>query len=92
VKEQVDSERVEFGQKADQVLKAPAQSIDGPSHDHLKLSAGRCSAERVEGGALVSTLRAADAMVLVDLDNLPAHPGGDFAKLTFLIGGGLVEG
>jgi hypothetical protein len=40
---------------------------------------------------LIAAPRAADAMVLIDLDDLAAHAAGDLARLALLVGGGLVE-
>jgi hypothetical protein len=40
MQEQVDPQGVQFGEKADQVLQAAAQSIDRPSHHHVELPLG----------------------------------------------------
>jgi hypothetical protein len=40
MQEQVDPQGVQFGEKADQVLEAAAQSIDRPSHHHVELPLG----------------------------------------------------
>src|SRR5262249_60854779 len=42
VEKQIDLERVQFGQKADQVLQAAAQPIDAPGHHQIEFPA-RCS-------------------------------------------------
>ena len=36
--------------------------------------------------ALIATFGAADAVVLVNLDDIAAHAAGDLAQLAFLIG------
>jgi hypothetical protein len=40
MQEQIDPQGVQFGEKADQVLEAAAQSIDRPSHHHVELPLG----------------------------------------------------
>jgi hypothetical protein len=53
---------------------------------------GGIPAERIEARTLVTPPGAADAVILVDLDDLATHPLGDLAQLPLLVGGGLVEG
>jgi len=48
-------------------------------------------AQAIEGRALIPPLGAADAVILVDLDDLAAHAGGNVAKLALLIGGRLID-
>src|SRR5262249_20839804 len=50
-----------------------------------------CPTQRIEGRALVAALGAADAVVLVDLDDLTAHAAGDLAQFTVLVCSGLIE-
>ncbi len=38
-----------------------------------------------------AALSATDAVILVDLDDLAAHPAGDLAQLALLVGRGLVD-
>ena len=76
---EIDLQCVEFGKEAHKVLQAATQSIDRPSHDHVKLALGGVSAKRVEARALVTALGAADAVILVDLGDLAAHAAGDLA-------------
>ena len=45
----------------------------------------------IERWALVLALGAADAVILVDVYDLPAGPVGDLAQLAFLVSRGLVE-
>jgi hypothetical protein len=78
--------------KANQVLQAAAQPIDRPRHYHVELALGSVSAQRIEAEALVLALGAADAVILVDLDDIAAHPAGNLAQLTFLVGRGLIDG
>jgi len=49
-------------------------------------------AQAIEGRALIPPLGAADAVILVDLDDLAAHAGGNVAKFAFLIRGRLIDG
>ena len=39
-----------------------------------------------------AALRAANAVVLINFDDLAAHVGGNLAQLTFLVGRGLIDG
>src|SRR5262249_48988729 len=66
-----------------------AESVHGPSHDHVEFATRGITAQLVERWPLVASPGAADAMILVDLDDLTAHPTGDLAQLAFLIGRGL---
>ena len=92
VQEQVNAERVQFRQEADQVLQASAQPINAPSHYHVELAARSRFAERIEGRPAIAALRAANAVVLVNFDDLAAHLAGNLAQLTFLVGRGLIHG
>ena len=83
---------MQFGQQADQVLQASAQPINAPSHYHVEFAARCRFAERIEGRPAIAALRAANAVVLINFDNLPAHVGGNLAQLTFLVGRGLIDG
>jgi hypothetical protein len=65
--EQVDADRVQLGQERHEVLQAAAEPVDAPSHDHIELTARRCLAQRIELRALVLALRAADAVIAIDL-------------------------
>src|SRR5262249_15405792 len=65
VQEQVNTERVQFGQQADQVLQASAQPINAPSHYHVEFAARSRFAKRIEGRPAIAALRAANAVVLV---------------------------
>jgi len=90
MQEQVDAKGMQLRQEGDQVLQAAAEPIDRPGHDHVEFPPGGSAAQRVEGGALIATFGAADAVILVDLDDIAAHAAGDLAQLAFLIGRGLV--
>jgi len=50
------------------------------------------SAQCIERGPPISPLGAAYAVILVNLDDLAAHAGGNRAQLALLVCGGLVEG
>jgi hypothetical protein len=51
----------------------------------------RVAAHRVECRALVPALGAADAVVLVDLDDLAAHALGNLAQFALLVGRRLLD-
>jgi hypothetical protein len=68
----VAPERPQLGQEANQILQAAAEQIDGPGRDHVDLAGGGVLQEPIESWALVATLGAADAGVLIETYNLPA--------------------
>src|SRR5262245_21374984 len=84
--EQVDLQRVQLGQEGDQILKAAAQPVDRPGHEHVELPSGSVSAQLVERWALVASPSAAYAMIFVNLDDLTAHAVRSLAQLALLIG------
>jgi hypothetical protein len=63
-----DAEALEFIQKRDQVLEAPAEPIQSPAHQHIESPSLGVSQELIEGGATV--LRPAHAAIDV-LDGRP---------------------
>src|SRR5207302_8257605 len=67
------------------------QSVHRPSHDHVKFATRRITAQLVECRPLVAFPGSADAMILVDPDDLAAHPTRDLAQLAFLIGRSLID-
>jgi hypothetical protein len=38
MQEQIDAQRVEFGQEANKILETPAQSVNRSCHDHVELA------------------------------------------------------
>ena len=64
---------MELGQEVDEVLQAAAEPIDRPRHHHIELALGGIPKERIKGWALIPALGTADAVILVDLDDLAAH-------------------
>jgi hypothetical protein len=65
MQKEINMERMQFGQEANQVLQAAPEPVDRPRHYDVELALCRVSAERIKGGALVATLCAADALILV---------------------------
>jgi hypothetical protein len=88
--EQVDFERVQFGQEGDEVLQAATEAVDAPGHDYVEFPSRRRPEQRVEGRSLVSPLGARDPVVAVDLHYLVAHATGDLQELSLLVGGRLL--
>jgi hypothetical protein len=72
-------------------LKAATEAIDAPSHHNIELTPNSGLVKSIECRTLVAALGAADAVVLVDVDDLPAGPFGDLPQLALLVGGGLIE-
>ena len=68
------------------------QPIDGPRRDHVELFAVDGLQQRIEAGPLVAALGAADAGILIDLDDLPARSGRDRFQLAALVAGLLFRG
>jgi hypothetical protein len=71
VQKQIDANTVNVIQEADQVLQAPAKAIDGPHHDHVELPTRSGFMEGIKGWPLVPSLSARNAVILVNLHNLP---------------------
>ena len=84
MQEQIDPQRVELGQEADQVLQAAAEAIDVPGHDDIELPLGSVPVQGIEGRPLVAPLGAADAVILLDLHHAPAGAFIGLAQLGFL--------
>jgi hypothetical protein len=82
---------VNLAQEGDEILQRASQPIDAPGHYDVKPAAGRIPTQAVEGGTLVATLGAADAVVRINLDDLVAQALGHGPKFPLLVVGGLVE-
>ena len=91
MQKQVNVQRVQLGQEANKILQAAAEPIDRPSHYQIELALIGIPHKSIERWALIPTLGAANAVVLVDVDNLTAHPLSNLAQFALLIGRGLVE-
>src|SRR5262249_18602379 len=74
MQKQVNAEGVKLGQERHKVFQATAQAIDVPGHHYVELALGGVLAQRVERRPTIAALSAADAVILVDLCNLPAGP------------------
>ena len=71
---------------------APTQPVDRPAHAQVKPASHGVLEHLVERRALIPALGAADAGVLVRLDDLPATMSGDLDKRQTLIPRGLAVG
>ena len=76
---------MDFRQKADEVLQATAEAIDRPGHYNIEFAAGSGLMQGIECWPLVLALGAADAVVLVDVDDIPTSSLGDLPQLALLI-------
>src|SRR5258708_3724133 len=83
---QVNARRVDFGQKADQVLQRSAKAIDRPRQHNVELAPHSVLAQRVEPGSLVPALGAADTAISVNLDDGTALALGNRTKFVLLVG------
>jgi hypothetical protein len=79
-------------ENAEQVGKRSTEPVHRPSGDHIELLRVHCLHHRIKPRTLVPALRAANAGVLVNLDDLPAGARGDRFKFTALIAGFLFRG
>ena len=68
-----------------------AKTVDVPGHNNVELTPDGGLVERIERRAPIAAFSAADAVVLVDVDDLPTGPLGNLAKLPLLVGCGLIE-
>lgn len=76
---QIDVESVELAQERHQLLQAAAQPIDDPGHHDIDLPPEGISQHRIVGRPLVPAFGAADAVILVDVHDLPAGTLGNRA-------------
>ena len=72
LKIEIAPDRVQFCEKADEVLQAAPKPIDGPCCHNIDLAGGCGPQQPIEAGALLSTLGAADPLILELLDDPPA--------------------
>ena len=86
VKVQTDAELTHLGHESHDVVQVPPEPIDAPRQDDVELAAGGILAELVERRPPLAALGAADAVVLIDLRDLPPPLLGDAAKLAQLVG------
>ena len=86
---QVTAHRLQLAHEANQILKAAAQPIDRPSRDHVDLARGGILQQAIKPGALVPTLRAADAGVPIEPDNFPSCASRNRLQLPALVFSGL---
>src|SRR5215472_13219087 len=90
MQEQINVQGMQLGQEGNKILQAAAEPIDAPSHDHVELALSGIAQKAIELRPLVPALSAADAVILVDTDDLAAHAAGNLAQLPLLVGRGLV--
>jgi len=65
VQVEIAPECLQLTQEPDQVLKAAAKAIDGPSSDHVDLARGRVFEQAIEARPLVAPLGTRNAGILV---------------------------
>src|SRR5258707_6597398 len=85
VEEQTDAFVMKALEYAEQVGERSSEPIHRPRRDHIELFRDHRLHHGVKPGALIPTLSAADASILVDLDNLPAGSLRDCFQLSTLI-------
>ena len=64
---------MQLGEEADQVLQAAAEPIDRSRRHHVESPLGSIPAQPIECRALVLAFGAADAVVLVDMDDIATN-------------------
>src|SRR5262249_36040730 len=87
---ELDPERMQFREEADEVLQAPPQSINAPGHDDIELAAGSIAVQSVKSRSGGATLGPADAVIGIDLDPLMPQAGRSLSELALLPLGRLV--
>jgi hypothetical protein len=92
MQEQVNARGMDFREKADQVLKAAAQTVDRPGHYYVELATGRCLMKGIELRPFILALGAGNAAILVHPYDLPTGALSNLTELAFLVGSSLVEG
>src|SRR5215831_13103034 len=79
---QLDPERMQLREEADEILQTAAEPIDAPGHDDIELATGSVAVEAVKGGPAVAALRPGDTVVGVDLNHLMPHAGRGLGELS----------
>src|SRR5258705_1964523 len=92
VEEQTDALVMKALEYAEQVGERSSEPIHRPRRDHFKLFRVHRLHHGVKPGALIPALSAADASILVDLDNLPTGSLCHRLQLAALIVGVLLRG
>src|ERR1035437_6833933 len=87
MKEEVDTLVLQALQDRQQVRERAAEAIDRPGRHHIEFLGVHGLEHGVEPRAAISALGAADAGILIDLDDLPARARGDRFQLPALIAG-----
>jgi hypothetical protein len=89
VQVEVAFKRPQFHQQANQVLHGAAEPIDGPRCNHVDLARRGVLKQAIKCRPLIAPLSAADAGILIDLDDLPAAAGCHGLELLALVEGRL---
>ena len=92
IKVEVDADRLEVLDGAQQIDQRPAKPINRPGHHDVELAPAGILEHRVKARALVAPLGAADAGVAVGRDHGPAPALCDLPEFLDLVVDGLVIG
>src|SRR5262245_29444873 len=87
---ELNPERVQLREKADEVLQAAAEPIDRPGHHDIEPAARSVAMQLVESRPAVAALGPADAVIGINLNDLMPHAGRGLGELAFLSFGRLV--
>ena len=79
MQEEVNPQRMQLGQEANQILQAAAQPIEALGHYDIELALSGILAKGIECRALVTACGTRNAVIPVDLDDLATHAAGNFA-------------
>src|SRR5262249_61773475 len=83
---ELDPERVQLREEADEVLQAPPQSINAPGHDDIELAAGSIAVQSGKSRSGGATPCPADAVVGINPDHPlppPSRGLGEVPVLSF---------
>ncbi len=82
---EIDIQGVQVLQKSGQIVEGATEPINGPRRDHIEFTARRVLAQRIKSRSILTPLRAADAGIPVNMDDIPPRLSGDRAQFTFLV-------
>ncbi len=89
VKVEVNFSASDLAQEFDQPLQAASEAIDTPSRYEIEMPSCDPVEEAIEGRSMVPPLRAGDALVDENLDNVPSEPLTHLSEYSDLVLGGL---
>ncbi len=86
---EIDPTGIEIAEQAHKMLEGSTEAADAPRRDHVKVLAGDPLHQRIETGALLSSLRSTDPFVGEGGDDVPSKPFASEPEIAKLVLDGL---